>query len=155
MFGHKLLTIPEPAEALPGRAEATRAGAPLLSQTYMLKGRSCPCYMRPWAQPLMEIRAYFGEQVALYFAWLGYYGYSLTTPTIVLTAAGIYEFVTGQSADDEGWWKPVQVSLAFFLVAWSALYKDGWDVEQQWCATKWGMLEFEEEEADPIAGLGS
>ena len=123
-------------------------GAPRVSMPQIDKGEACQYWERPWAQPLMEIRAYFGEQVALYFAWLGYYGYSLTTPTIVLTAAGIYEFVTGQSADDEGWWKPVQVSLAFFLVAWSALYKDGWDVEQQWCATKWGMLEFEEEEAD-------
>ena len=56
-------------------------GAPRVSMPQIDKGEACQYWERPWAQPLMEIRAYFGEQVALYFAWLGYYGYSLTTPT--------------------------------------------------------------------------
>ncbi|KAH8044623.1 intracellular chloride channel [Aureococcus anophagefferens] len=41
-----------------------------------------------------------------------------------------------------------QIFLAFFLVVWSAYYKEGWDVEQQYCAVKWGTTDFEEEEAD-------
>lgn len=133
------------------RAPAHDCGAPRVSMPHINRGEpACAYWERPWAQPLMEIRAYFGEQVALYFAWLGFYGYALVTPTIVLTAAGLWEFVTGASADDEGASIAmfVQMLLAFFLVAWSAAYRDGWDAEQQWCATKWGTRDFEEGEQD-------
>ena len=33
-------------------------------------------------QPLDEIREYFGEQLALYFAWLGFYTGMLIIPTV-------------------------------------------------------------------------
>ena len=46
-------------------AEADRAGAPYLSHYAMLRGRRCPCHLRPWAQPLAEIRSYYGEKVRL------------------------------------------------------------------------------------------
>jgi hypothetical protein len=129
------------------RAEATRAGAPLLSQTYMLKGGSCPCYLRPWAQPLMEVRAYFGEKVALYFAWLAFYGYYLIYPA--LFCAAVYAYDSAKDVDDEEEGVHVeQFLVAGFLVAWSAYYKESWDIESQYCAVRWGTLRFEAEEAD-------
>ena len=36
-----------------------------------------------WDQPLKEIRDYFGEYVALYFAWLGFYTKLLLVPSLV------------------------------------------------------------------------
>ena len=34
------------------------------------------------------------------------------------------------------------------IIIWSAVYKQGWDVEQKVCALKWGTRGFEEEEKD-------
>ena len=49
--------------------------------------------LRKWReiQPLDDIRDYYGEKVALYFAWLGYYNTMLLFPTIV----GILSFIYG------------------------------------------------------------
>lgn len=33
-------------------------------------------------QPINLIRKYFGEQISIYFAWLGYYTKSLVIPSI-------------------------------------------------------------------------
>lgn len=129
------------------RAEASRAGAPLLSHPYMLKGKNCPCYVRPWAQPLAEIRAYFGEKVALYFAWLAFYGYSLIYPALFCFAVYVYDSVKSINDEDEGV-HVEQFLVAGFLVAWSAYYKECWDIESQYCAVRWGTLRFEEEEQD-------
>ncbi|KAH8056284.1 intracellular chloride channel [Aureococcus anophagefferens] len=58
-----------------------------------------------------------------------------------------HEVLADVSDETEGL-HPQQIFLAFFLVVWSAYYKEGWDVEQQYCAVKWGTTDFEEEEAD-------
>ncbi|NXO13697.1 ANO9 protein, partial [Oriolus oriolus] len=42
-------------------------------------------------QPIKEIRCYFGEKVALYFAWLGWYTYLL----VFAALAGLVTFVAG------------------------------------------------------------
>ncbi|KAK2172730.1 hypothetical protein NP493_931g00039 [Ridgeia piscesae] len=45
-------------------------------------------------QPLDHIRVYFGEKVAMYFAWLGYYTYFLVPASIVGLIVFIYGLVT-------------------------------------------------------------
>jgi hypothetical protein len=45
--------------------------------------KECQLIERPFAQPLSDIREYFGEKVALYFAWLGYYTIYLLFPAIL------------------------------------------------------------------------
>ncbi|NXP44359.1 ANO9 protein, partial [Heliornis fulica] len=50
-------------------------------------------------QPIEDIRSYFGEKVALYFAWLGWYTYLLGFAAVAGTAvfvAGITVFSSGQ-----------------------------------------------------------
>ena len=62
---------------------ADKIGAPMMSHTGMDDGGACPFYLRLWAQPLNDIRAYFGEQIAVYFAWLGHLGYNLIFPSAI------------------------------------------------------------------------
>ena len=81
-------------------AEADRAGAPYLSHYAMLRGRRCPCYLRPWAQPLAEIRSYYGEKVALYFAWLSFYGYYLMLPACFCLAAQLSGAARDRGSDE-------------------------------------------------------
>ncbi|ELU07316.1 hypothetical protein CAPTEDRAFT_153860 [Capitella teleta] len=45
-------------------------------------------------QPLDLIRKYFGEKIAIYFAWLGFYTTMLIVPSILGVAAFIYGIVT-------------------------------------------------------------
>ena len=128
-------------------SEGDRVGAPYLSHPAMDKGKRCPWYLKPWSQPLMEIRSYYGEKIALYFAWLSFYGYMLMMPAIAGMLALLY--TSAFDVDDEA--KGIhydQFLMAVFLVVWSAYYKEQWDIECQYCAVKWGTLNFEEEEAD-------
>ncbi|KAJ1454853.1 calcium-activated chloride channel-domain-containing protein [Pelagophyceae sp. CCMP2097] len=122
-------------------------GAPCVSQRAVEKGASAPMWLKPWSQPLMEIRQYYGEKIALYFAWVGFYGYSLITPAVAGLVVFAYQILAGVCNDDEGLrWD--QICFSFFLVVWAAYYKECWDVESQYCAVKWGTADFEEEEVD-------
>lgn len=135
------------------QAESDRVGAPYITHSAITKNKRCPWLLRPWAQPLMEIRAYFGEKIALYFAWLGFYGYYLIYPAIVGLICMVYVVLSGTSDETVGL-HPEQFVMGIFLVCWSAFYKERWDVESQYCALKWGTVNFEEEEVDRPQFLG-
>lgn len=49
--------------------------------------------MRCWyrKQPLDLIRDYFGDQISLYFAWLGFYTEALIFPSIIGILSLLYE----------------------------------------------------------------
>lgn len=51
-------------------------------------------------QPLWLIRRYFGEKVALYFAWLGFYTKSLYAPAVVGLLCFIYGLLSMDSVDN-------------------------------------------------------
>ncbi|XP_065206237.1 anoctamin-5 [Planococcus citri] len=51
-------------------------------------------------QPLWLIRKYFGDKIALYFAWLGFYTNMLILPSIVGLCCFIYGLVTMNSAEN-------------------------------------------------------
>ncbi|KAJ8611164.1 hypothetical protein CTAYLR_003599 [Chrysophaeum taylorii] len=129
------------------RSTADQLGAPAVSHPAIERGVVCPVYLWPWAQPLVEIRAYFGEKIALYFAWVGFYGYSLLIPAIAGFGCEMYLLLTGNSDESRGIHVD-QIFLGFFLVAWAAYYKESWDVESRYAAAKWGTINFEEVEQD-------
>ena len=96
-------------------------------------------YERPFSQPLSNIREYYGEKIALYYAWLGYYTYMLLIPAVlgslmlVLFAIRGYEYTKGHI----DWFL---VGFVFAMVAWAAIYKQGWERECSIIALKWGKL---------------
>ena len=56
-------------------------------------------WANPWlslirCQPLTTVRLYFGEQVAFYFAWLGFYTAWLTPPALAGCLVVLYGLVT-------------------------------------------------------------
>ena len=52
----------------------------------------------PFCQPLVDIREYFGEKIALHAAWLGHYTYYLVYPAavslLILLISSFYSPVT-------------------------------------------------------------
>ena len=104
-----------------------------------------PWYMKPWAQPLDDIREYFGETVALYFAWLGFYSYSLLFPVLLGILLELSSTHHDLSID-----KPrglfVGLAFAVSISFWATYYKASWEGEQRVCQAKWGTRDFEKSE---------
>ncbi|XP_011165233.1 anoctamin-4 isoform X2 [Solenopsis invicta] len=64
---------------------------------YLIWARPSQWYKK---QPLWLIRRYFGEKVALYFAWLGFYTKSLYAPAVVGLLCFIYGLLSMDSVDN-------------------------------------------------------
>lgn len=84
-------------------------------------------------QPLEDIRTYFGEAIAIYFAFLGFYTIALIIPAIVgitqffLTFTDKYEFTV----------------FAFFNLVWVTLFLEAWKRHCNELAYKWGTMHTE------------
>ena len=89
--------------------------------------------MRLLAQPLDDIRKYFGTQVALYFCWLGFYAQSLVIPAVL----GLVAFLDMWRNDhDIVFLAPV---FTFLVMIWSIYVTKGWRREERKIAVMWGM----------------
>ena len=92
---------------------------------------------RPFSQPLANIREYFGEKIALYFAWIGFYTVYLLFPAVL----GVVMMTVYQVRGFQYTIEHLDYFLLFFMIliiAWSALYKKNWDREEKAVALKWG-----------------
>jgi hypothetical protein len=100
---------------------------------------------RPFSQPLNHIRDYFGEHIALLFAWHGMYTYYMLIPCFLgLAMEGIYVYRGYVDAVDNIDW-PLQV-FNLLIVLWASVYVQHWSGEQKAIALKWGTESFEENE---------
>jgi hypothetical protein len=92
-------------------------------------------------QPIDEVRDYFGDHVALYFAWLGLYTRWLQWPAIL----GLMTFLYGRfgqvTSEPEANW--LAVAYSFFLALWSSLFLDAWNRLETVLRFQWGSEGFE------------
>jgi len=96
---------------------------------------------RSWfiRQPLDDVRNYFGESVAVYFAWLGHYTKWLIYSTIV----GIIIFIIQETVGRD---KGAEIVFAIFLAFWATLFLESWKRRNSELALKWNMLDYERQE---------
>jgi len=122
------------------RADADACGAPAVTHPAYLPENPCPWYYRPYAQPLREIRDYFGDEVALHFAWASYYARSLLVP---LFAVLILEVASRRSPGGLLSWRRggYQVAIAIVVTLWCTVFVESWAVEEKYCALAWGASE--------------
>ncbi|KAF9923562.1 Anoctamin-7 [Linnemannia zychae] len=109
------------------------------------------------AQPLEEIRHYYGEKVALYFAWIGHYTKWLTWAAL----AGVLFLVYGVSnhfikGDANGvkiekqlvdiFDNALTLPFALFMSIWAALFVEYWKRKSAVLAYEWNTLDYERQE---------
>jgi anoctamin-10/anoctamin-7 len=122
------------------------AAYPLHDEThlYALRSQWLVWQALPQRQPFRAVRDYFGEKVALYFAWLGHY-----TLWLCLSAAVGLLVTWHMSVYADG--NPDTILLPWFgifMCLWSTFYVESWKRRSAQLAVEWGMVGFEKDEAD-------
>ena len=105
-------------------------------------------------QPLERIRLYFGEKVAMYFAWIGMLTTWLWIPSILGIIVGIYsvasdrvQVTAGTSVSEKiRWDNALSPALALFMIFWATIFNEMWKRRANSLAFHWGMTNYEEEE---------
>uniref|UniRef100_A0AAQ5XRE7 Anoctamin n=1 Tax=Amphiprion ocellaris TaxID=80972 RepID=A0AAQ5XRE7_AMPOC len=100
-------------------------------------------------QPLDHIREYFGEKIALYFAWIGFYTVWLLPASLVGTVIFLIGFVqakqrAGLLFDNGG-----TVFLSVFLSLWAVTFLQYWKRRCSVLAHCWDCSDFEDTEERP------
>ncbi|KAJ3213138.1 Anoctamin-7 [Dinochytrium kinnereticum] len=93
-------------------------------------------------QPLRQIRDYFGERIAYYFTWLGFYTLWLWIPAAVgfiVFLYGIRNYVIFADVFDNALTTP----FAFFMAVWAALFLEFWKRQEATLNTVWDVLDVE------------
>lgn len=91
-------------------------------------------------QPLNKIRFYFGEKIALYFAWLGFYTKMLLFPSI----AGIitFAYLEGKSSKKGEKRGYILIAFAVFVVIWASVFSEIWKRKNGIFNALWGLHGF-------------
>ncbi|ORY49753.1 DUF590-domain-containing protein [Rhizoclosmatium globosum] len=88
-------------------------------------------------QPLHKVRNYYGEYVAFYFAWLGFYTVWLVIPAILGLLVSIYSFAT--STNGHYFDNAFIIVFAFFQSVWGLLFLRFWSRRNIALATVWNV----------------
>jgi anoctamin-10 len=94
--------------------------------------------------PIYYIRSYFGEKIALYFSFLGFYTKWLIFATILGTITGVARWFV-RIHDD--FYDEVSAFYCIGIMIWATLFIEFWKREQAILAIEWGQTDFEQEEA--------
>jgi anoctamin-10/anoctamin-7 len=124
--------------------ECVEAAFPLHNpkEKVMLEKKWLRAHQLPWKQPLWDVKSYFGEKVALYFAFVGHMNSWLMPPAV----AGLMVYIN--MAADGTYTVESQMYFGVFLAVWSTLVLEFWKRKEKTLVMMWGMTGFEEEEAD-------
>lgn len=92
--------------------------------------------------PIHRVRNYFGEKVAMYFAFLSFYNRALLFPAFLgLIYFAIQMAETGQRVDVNGIWV-----LGFSMAIWGTVFLEYWKRKEAKLRMVWGMTHFSEKE---------
>ncbi|DAZ98242.1 TPA: hypothetical protein N0F65_011710 [Lagenidium giganteum] len=96
-------------------------------------------------QPLNKIRFYFGEKIALYFAWLGFYTKMLVLPSIagIITHIVVGRGEASATRREKGY---ILIAFSVFVVVWSALFTEMWKRKNALLNGLWGLHGFHREQ---------
>jgi anoctamin-10/anoctamin-7 len=97
-------------------------------------------YALPGSQPFGRIKDYFGEKIALYFAWLGHYTSMLGLSGLVGLATFILARIAGTNDTK------FMPAFGLFMCLWSSCFGEFWKRKNNTLSMEWGMQGFEEEE---------
>ena len=87
-------------------------------------------------QPFDDIRAYFSEKVALYFAWIGTYQNFM----LVAAVLGVFVFIGTLITDNVAYQQGLQIAYAVFLAFWGSTFDQIWTRREKTLAWRWGTV---------------
>ena len=95
--------------------------------------------------PVTKIRNYFGEKIALYFAFLTFYNIMLIFPSIICVPVFVIQaiYTDGETIADVA-----NVVFTIMMVIWSALFYELWKRKETTYSIEWGQTDFEEDEVE-------
>jgi hypothetical protein len=100
----------------------------------------------PWhGDPLNQIRNYFGEKIAFYFAWLSHLNKWLVAPSILGVIVTIYMSTLTTEQTNRSIVGP---SFGLFMMIYFTLYFEFWKRRQNELAFEWGVIDFSKKEPD-------
>jgi hypothetical protein len=102
----------------------------------------------PNQQPISDIRNYFGEKIAMYFAWLSVY----TTFLLYAAFPGFLTYIVAfaeQRTDCS-----LTPAFAAFMALWATLFLESWKRSEKTYVMEWGMEGFEQKETNRVEFWG-
>ncbi|DBA05103.1 TPA: hypothetical protein N0F65_000791 [Lagenidium giganteum] len=94
-------------------------------------------------QPLHKLRFYFGEKIALYFAWLGCFTKMLLLPSVATIVFWLWHGIVWLfNRDDvvrDRKWKLSLVAHSFFMVLWASFFISLWNRKNSLLNGLWGL----------------
>ncbi|KAI9983335.1 hypothetical protein PInf_007295 [Phytophthora infestans] len=114
----------------------------------------------PFRQPLQDVRDYFGEEIAFYFAWLAFYGKMMIIPAAISMAALVNEMKHSLMTSLWSFYTPpsyleidntdevdkvnatiplVELLLGVVVIAWSFVLAKLWERRRVWYQLQWGV----------------
>ncbi|KDO33741.1 hypothetical protein SPRG_19347 [Saprolegnia parasitica CBS 223.65] len=111
----------------------------------------------PFRQPLTAVREYYGEQIALYFLWLGFYAQCLLLPVvfslvyIIVWHKGDYHGYATYVATTTNGTSHIECTLdatylGLCILLWAFGYAKLWQRKQHLTTVAWGMDGYVEEQ---------
>mmetsp|Transcript_20422 Transcript_20422/g.69393 ORF Transcript_20422/g.69393 Transcript_20422/m.69393 type:complete len:748 (+) Transcript_20422:84-2327(+) len=107
-------------------------------ELFELEAKWLKFFMKPWDQPLDDVKDYFGEKVGLYFLWLGHYTTWLIAPSIV----GFFVWIHVASKDNDPNAESVP-AFAIFVALWVTFLLEYWKRKEITYSMRWGTNGFE------------
>ena len=90
-------------------------------------------------QDIEKVRAYFGDEIGLFYTWVGFYISMLWLPAIWGVFMFIYQTMYGME-------NPYMLSVGLANVTWGVVFVKLWHTLQSSRSYQWDTLNFEEEE---------